>query len=209
MKLRNKVIAGLAATVLALSMMIGTAMAGTDVLPFAYPNDANAATNNDVWVVLFGGTAATPMTDDVAIRDSIKSVDVAINGNATFDAEIIANMTAGWLPTTFAAQTVATGTELVINMPFDAKDAGYAECVVSLKNKTEGALEVSRIDFKDADGNVVLTKGVAAAAAPVADDAAATDTAVPQTGVLSFALLFGLGAVTLGTGSVVLKKKER
>lgn len=35
MKLRNKVLAGLTATVLALSMMMGTAMASTDALPYA------------------------------------------------------------------------------------------------------------------------------------------------------------------------------
>ncbi|MGB4659170.1 MAG: LamG-like jellyroll fold domain-containing protein, partial [Mobilitalea sp.] len=44
------------------------------------------------------------------------------------------------------------------------------------------------------------------------NEAAGTSTstsATPKTGVASMALLFGLGAATLGTGSVVLKKKSK
>ncbi len=39
--------------------------------------------------------------------------------------------------------------------------------------------------------------------------AAAASTDVPKTGVASMAIIFGLGATVLGTGSVVLKKKEK
>ncbi len=203
MKLRNKVLAGFAATVLALSMMVGSAFAQTDKLPFAYPNEANAPTSNDVWVVLFGGTAATPLTDDEALRDAVKSVDVVITGKSSFNAEIIANFAGGWVPTNYADQTVDG--ELTINMPFIVKGSGYAEVVINLKDKTEGALEVTRLDFKDADGKVLLSHGAAAEeAAP-----AATTDAAPKTGVESFGLLFGLGAAVLGSGAVVLKRKEK
>lgn len=44
------------------------------------------------------------------------------------------------------------------------------------------------------------------AAAAEATETATTD--VPKTGVESFALIFGLGAAVLGTGSLVLKKKK-
>ncbi|MHB8128165.1 MAG: hypothetical protein ACYDEX_04130 [Mobilitalea sp.] len=209
MKLRNRVLSAFAATVLALSMMVGTALAQTDVLPFDMPNEANAPTSNDVWVVLFGGTAATPLTDDVALRDSVDSVDVVITGNASFNAEVIYNFTGGWVPTAYNEQTVDG--ELTINVPAPGKDAGYAEIIVNLKDKTEGALQITRLDFKDEAGNVVLSHG-AASAAPAAEEEAAApaeEAAVPQTGVLSAALFLGLGAAAFGTGAVALKKKQR
>lgn len=193
MKLRNKVFAGFIATILVLSMAMGTALAGTDQLPFDYPNEADAATNNDVWVVLYGGTAATPLTDDVTLRDSITSVDVVIAGKATFNAEIVANGPGPWAPTSYPDQEVDG--EMVINMPYVMKDARYCEVIVSLKEKSEGPLQVKRLDFKDAAGTVVLSHGAASEAAP-------------KTGVVSTALFLGLGAAVLGTGSVVLKKKE-
>ncbi len=197
MKLRNKVFAGFIATILVLSMTMGTALASTDQLPFDYPNEANAATNNDVWVVLYGGTAATPLTDDVAIRDSITSVDVVIAGKATFTAEIIANGPGPWSPTSYPDQEVDG--EMVLNLPYIMKDAGYCEVVVNLQGKSEGALQIKRLDFKDADGNVVLAHGAASEGA---------SEAAPKTGVVSTALFLGLGAAVLGTGAVVLKKKE-
>jgi LPXTG-motif cell wall-anchored protein len=196
MKLRNKFFAGLIATVLLLSLTVGTAFASTDQLPFDYPNEADAPTNNDVWVVLFGGTAATPLTDDVELRDSIESVDVVISGNATFSAEIVANGPGPWTPTSYPDQEVDG--ELILNMPYIMKDAGYCEVIVNLQGKSEGALSVKRIDFKDAAGSVVLSHGEASEAAEAA----------PKTGVVSTALFLGLGAAVFGTGAVVLKKKE-
>jgi LPXTG-motif cell wall-anchored protein len=214
MKLRNKVVAGFAATVLALSMMVGTALASTKDLPFEYPNEANAATNNDVWVKLVGGGAGEQVsTQEVA--DVTKSVDVTITGKCSFDAELIFNFDGGWVPTAMKGQTVDG--ELVLNMPFVGKGATYAEVIVNLQNKTEGPLAVTKLEWKDEAGNVVFTWPVAdeAAAADVATDdaaatdAAATDAAAPKTGVESFGLIFGLGAAVLGSGAVVLKRREK
>ncbi len=200
MKLRNKIFAGFAATVLALSMMVGSALAQTDQLPFNYPEEANAPTNNDIWVVLFGGTAATPLTDDAALRDAVESVDVVITGKCSFNAELICNSdVTSWQPNRFDGQTVDG--ELVINLPYKMAGAGYAEVVVNLQNKTEGPLAVARMDFKDASGAVLLSHGAAS-------EAAATD-AAPKTGVESLGLIFGLGAAVLGSGAVVLKRKEK
>ena len=196
MKLRSKILAGFIATVLLMSMTVGTALASTNELPFNYPNDANAATNNDVWVVFFGGTTTPPINNDEAVRDSIKSVDVVISGKASFNGEVTYNYTGGWVPTTFADQTVDG--ELILSVACDGNGAGYAEIVVSLKDKTEGELAIKRLDFKDADGAIVLSHGEASVAAADA----------PKTGVVSTALFLGLGAAVLGTGSVVLKKKE-
>lgn len=193
MKLRNKVLAGFAATVMALTLMTGAVFASTDVLPFTYGEEAGVATNNDVWVVLFGGTAATPLTDDTAVRDSVASVDVVITGKCSFDAELIANcQSPNWLATNLAGQSVDG--ETVLNMALSGKDQGWVEVIINLKNKTEGPLEITRLDFKDADGNVVLSHGAASDA--------------PKTGVVSTALFLGLGAAVFGTGAVVLKKKE-
>jgi LPXTG-motif cell wall-anchored protein len=89
------------------------------------------------------------------------------------------------------------------------------------------------MEFKDEAGNVLLTHGTkpaevaatddAAAAddAAVADDAAATDAAatdaaadtaatdLPKTGAESFAAIYGLGAALLGSGAVVLRRKQK
>lgn len=209
MKLRNRILAGFAATVLALSMMVGSAMAGTKELPFEYPNEANAATNNDVWVKVTGGSAGEAISTE-EIAHAIRSVDITITGKATFDAELIFNFDGGWVPTKMAGQTVDG--ELVLNLPMNGKGSSYCEVIVNLQNKTEGALAVSKMEFKDENGNVILTHGgeaapAAEAAAPAADKTAAP-AAAPKTGVVSSALLLGFGAVAFGSGAVALKKKE-
>lgn len=56
-------------------------------------------------------------------------------------------------------------------------------------------------------GTMTVTVEDAAAAPAETSSEATTD--VPKTGVVSTALIFGLGAAVLGTGSVVLKKKEK
>lgn len=198
MKLRNKVLAGFVATILCLSMMVGSALASTHELPFDYPEEADVATNNDVWVVLYGGTAAPPLSDDEALRDSIKSVDIVISGNASFDAEIISNGPS-WVPYSFAGQSVDG--EMTLTLDYDMEGQGYTEIIVNLQNKSEGPLSVKRMDFKDADGNVVLAHGAAS-------EAAAGGEAAPKTGLVSTALFLGLGAAAFGTGAVILKKKE-
>lgn len=222
MKLRNKVLSAFIATVLVLSMMVGTALAQTHELPFDYPEDAGyVSPDNDVWVVLFGGAAAPPLTADEALRDSIRSVDVVITGNATFTADLVANGPE-WTPHQFPGESV--NGETIVTIPYDMTGQGYTEIVVNLKDKSEGPLQITRIDFKDADGNVVLTHGAASDAAPVENKedtteiteviettekapAKTTETA-PKTGVVSTALFLGLGAVAFGSGAVVLKKKE-
>ncbi|MBP1754122.1 MAG: hypothetical protein H6Q59_520 [Firmicutes bacterium] len=201
MKLRNKVFAGLAATVLALTMMVGTAMASTDQLPFAYPNDAGVATNNDVWVKLIGGGTVISTTE---VAEATRSVDITIEGKCSFEPELIFNFDGGWVPTALG-KTDVDGTT-VLNMPMNGKGTTWCEVVVNLMNKTEGPLAVTKMEFKDEAGAVLLTWPADAAAATTA---AADTTAAPKTGVVSLALIFGLGAAAMGTGSVVLKKKER
>ncbi len=216
MKLRKKVLAVFTATVLVLSMMVGTALASTHELPYSYGNEADVQTNNDVWVVLYGGTAAPELTGDEAVRDSVKSVEVTISGDASFTPEIIINSEDGWDAETFSSQTVDGST--TVSKDFDGTGQGYVEVIVNLMGKSEGSLEITRIDFKDASGNVVVSTGGTDAPAapteetPAADDAPATDDAPaeesPKTGVVSSALFLGLGAIVSASAAVVLKKKE-
>lgn len=192
MKLRNKVLAGFAASVLALSMMLGTAMASTDELPFSYPNEANAPTDNDVWVKLIGGGKVISTSE---VANATRSVDITIEGNCEFDPELIYNYDNGWVPTTPGKQKV-DGT-LVLSMPMNGAGTTWCEVVINLRNKTEGPLAITKLDFKDEAGNILLTHG------------AATETAVADTGVASTALFFGLGAAAFGAGAFALKRKER
>lgn len=203
MSFRNKVFAGFAVTVLALTMMLGTAMASTKELPFEYPNEAGYQTNNDVWVKLIGGGAGEAVSTQ-EIADLTASVDIVITGKCSFDAELIHNYDGNWKITKKPSQTVDG--ELILNLPFHGKDTSYSEVVVNLQNKTEGPLAVTRLDWKDEAGKVVFTWPVAAEA-PAESAAPAAD--VPKTGVLSAALFLAFGTAAFGTGAVVLKKKER
>ena len=193
MKLRNKVFAGLAATVLALTIMVGSAMASTDQLPFAYPNEANATTDNDVWVKLIGGGTVISTAE---VAHATRSVDITVEGKCSFEPELIYNFDGGWVPTNPGVTTVDGST--VLTMPMNGTGTGWCEVVVNLKNKTEGALSVTKMEFKDEAGKVLVTWPEGAAA-----------DATPKTGVASLALVFGLGAAVMGTGSIVLKKKAR
>ena len=199
-------------------MMVGTAFA-TENIPAVYEEAAGGTVvdgetdGNHVWMSLYGGEAATPLTDDVAVRDSVRTVDVVITGNATFDAEFVLNyQSPGWTPVALGQQTVDG--ELVLSKEYDGTGQDWAEFIVNLRNKTEGPLEITRIDFKDGSGTVVASIGAATDAPADAPADAPTDAPAdapadaPKTGVASSALVFGLSAIALGSGAVVLKKKE-
>ncbi len=70
-------------------------------------------------------------------------------------------------------------------------------------NNKNNNIYIDNIKLTDADGNVIP---FAVEAAPAASDDGAS---VPKTGVVSLALLFGLGAAAMGSGSVVMKRKEK
>ncbi|NLP16577.1 MAG: LPXTG cell wall anchor domain-containing protein [Clostridiales bacterium] len=193
MKLRNKLLAGFVATVLVLSMTLSTALASTDQLPFDYPEEAGVATDNDVWVKIIGGGT---VIGDADIAHATRSVDLTISGNASFELEFIYNSDAGWLPVNMPGESVDG--EKVYNFPMNGAGTSWCEAVVNLKNKSEGPLQVTSMAFKDENGEVILFHGL--------DTSGSGD--APKTGVVSTALFLGLGAAVLGTGAVVLKKKE-
>jgi LPXTG-motif cell wall-anchored protein len=196
MKLRTKVFAGFIVIVLLLSLTVGTALAATE-LPVAYDEAAGGAAllpqtdNNDVWIKITG-SGVTYGNQEIA--EKTRSVDITITGNATFDVQFIYNSNAGWLSQDYPGQSVEG--EKVFNYAMNGSGTQWCEAVINLRNKSEGPLEVTRMEFKDEAGEVILTVGE-----PASD-------AAPKTGVVSTALFLGLGAAVLGTGAVVLKKKE-
>ena len=157
MKSRKRVLACLLIMTFMVAMIPGRAKASTHELPFAYPNEANVETNNDVWVVVFGGSAAPPLTNNQELANSIRSVSVFFGGNATFDLEVIINSNVGWVPFTYPGINLSGGG--VSNVPIVNDGVNYLEVIVNVKNKTEGPLSVTRMEFKDEAGVVVLTHG--------------------------------------------------
>lgn len=244
MKLRNKFIAGFAAIVLVLSMMVGTAMAATiDSIDTAAA--AKEATKDKWWIKLVDGAACdgavvayhAEMAD---VASKVASIDFVVNGKCTIEYHVIYQGAyspdgSGYDNNTLKAVPATVDGVTVISADYDGSvlDGTVGSAVAFLaRNKSEGAFALEAYILRDADKNIIAgvdgtgflaaadatalfneLTGVVEEAAPAeevaTDDAAATDAAVPQTGVVSFALLFGLGAATLGTGSVILKKKER
>jgi hypothetical protein len=212
MKLRNKVFTLFAVFVLALSMMVGTAMAAT-TLPAIYDEAAGGmvldgqTSGNDVWIKIIG---SGELYGDSKIANATRSVDITVSGKCTFDAELIYNSDGGW-----AVQPVQTGLsvdgDLVLTMPMDGTGTSWCEAVVNLKNKTEGPLSVSKMEFKDEAGTVLLTVGGADGVAPnvitdTATDESSTAAATPKTGVVSLAFVYGIFTATCGIGAKALKR---
>lgn len=206
MKLRNKVIAGFAAVVIALSMMVGTALA-VDQLPAVYEEAAGGTVvdgqtnSNDVWIWITGG--GNILHGDADIANATRSVDVTITGNCSYDLEFIYNSDGGWMTKDMIPEYGCPGETVdgtkVYTFAMNGKGTQWCEAVLNLRNKTEGPLEVTKMEFKDENGNVILT-------VPKASEATSD---APKTGVASAALLLGVGAVASAIGTVVLKKKEK
>ncbi|MHB8128166.1 MAG: hypothetical protein ACYDEX_04135 [Mobilitalea sp.] len=251
MKLQNKFFAGFAATVLALSMMVGTAMAATPI--FTYDAAAGAkedAKSTVICELMSGGGNQDGMNGPVyadlqAIATQTASVDVLLTGNFTGTAHLNLVGDFSFTPTgdgydnkTYAAKPITVDGFLVYSGAYGeiTADARFA---FLLRDKSEGAAALEAYIFRDADGEIVggqdgagfltaakatsLFNSITGVEEEVAEEVAeeevaevveeeaapAEEAAVPQTGVVSVALLFGLGAAAFGTGSVVLKKKER
>lgn len=156
MKLRNKFFTGFVVAVLTIVMMVGSVFASTKKLPFNYPTTANAKTNNDVWVKVIGGGAGEAISNE-KIAHQIKSVDVTFTGKCTFGAEIVYNSNFGWK--SMVKKGVKVNGKVKINRLMDGADTTWCECVVNCQGKTKGKLAVTKMEFKDAKGKVILTWG--------------------------------------------------
>ena len=219
MKLRNKFFAGFFATFLLLSMTVGTALAA-DNLPAAYDEAAGGlpvagqTEGHDVWIKITGSGTAH---GNAEIADATRSAAITISGNASFDMEFIYNSDGGWGANPELKGESVDGSK-VYNFDMDGTGTNWCEAIVNLRNKSEGTLEVTRIDFLDEAGAVILSVGseIASIEADTTEadtteaDTTEVDTteAAPKTGVVSTALLLGLGAAVFGTSALVLKKKE-
>lgn len=227
MKLRNKVFTGFAATVVALSMMVSTALAATPL--YTYGNEAGAKESDKALVVcelLSGGGnqdgSNGPVINELqALYAEFASVDVLLTGdfsgtahlNLVGDMEFTPNAT-GYDNVTYANKEIACDGYLVYSGEFGPVTAD-ARFAFLLRNKTEGAAVLEGYVLRNAAGEIVcgmdgagfLDAAAAEALYDTVTGAAAAD--VPQTGVVSAALLLGVGAVASALGSVVLKKKER
>jgi hypothetical protein len=232
MKLRSKILAGFAATVLALTMMVGTAFAATSL--YVYGNEAGAKEDSKDLVIcelLSGGGNQDgfngPVYDELqALYADIASVDCLLTGNFTGtahlnlvgDLEFTPNGS-GYDNQTYANKDITVDGYLVYSGDFGpiTSDARFA---FLLRNKSEGAAVLEGYVFRNADGDIIAGmdgSGYLDAAAAqalyeavtsgVAEEAPVTE--APKTGVVSAALLLGVGAVASALGTVVLKKKER
>ena len=157
MKFGKRILSCILIMTFVLAMIPGKVKASTHVLPYAYPNEANVETNNDVWVVVFGGTASPALTHQEELVRSIRDVDIFIEGQASCNVEVIINSSSGWESLTFPVISI-DGTA-VIRMSIDEENPSYLEVIVNLKNKTEGPLSVTRMEFMDEAGVIVLTHG--------------------------------------------------
>ena len=63
MKSIKRVLVCILITSLMFPIIPGTSRAATHILPYSYPYEANVETYNDVWVVVYGGSAAPPITN--------------------------------------------------------------------------------------------------------------------------------------------------
>lgn len=155
MKSIKRVLVCILITSLMFPIIPGTSRAATHILPYSYPYEANVETYNDVWVVVYGGSAAPPITNRWSLVEKIRSVDVTLEGKATCDAEIIINSFDGWIPTRFPATSV--NGKVVLSVPISTVNPSYLEVIVNLRNKSEGRLTVTKMEFKDEVGAVILT----------------------------------------------------
>lgn len=237
MKLRNKVMAGFATTVLALSMMVGTAFAATPI--FEYDNAAGAKEDAKASVIcelLSGGGNQDGENGKVykdlqAIATDAASVDVLLTGNFTGTAHLnfVGDATftpdgTGYDNKTYASKDITVDGSLVYSGDFGAIEAD-ARFAFLLRNKSEGAATLEAYILRNADGKIIggmdgagflaaadaealFDEITGAAPAATASTDSATKTSVPKTGVVSTSLILGLGAAAFGMGAIVLKKKE-
>ena len=102
-------------------------------------------------------SAAATYLEILDIAHATRSVDITITGKASFDLEFIYNSDAGWLPVMQKGESVDG--EKVYNFEMNGDGTSWCEAVVNLQNKSEGPLQVTKMEFKDEAGNVLLTVG--------------------------------------------------
>jgi LPXTG-motif cell wall-anchored protein len=167
MKLRKKVFAGFAATVLALTMMVSSAFAQT----IATIDAAAGAKEPDkglCWVRFVDGTncdgTVAPYYDGIAaIYNQVASIDFVVDGACTVEYHIIYEGAyspdgTGYDNNTFKAVPLTVDGVTVVNQAFDGSvlDGTMGASVAFLmRNKSEGALAFEAFIFRNADGAII------------------------------------------------------
>lgn len=183
MKLTKRVLAGMAATVLALSMMVGTAFAASsaswsDAGSVTHSWDVNSAGyQNDAWVKLIGGGT---IVSDEDTAHSVTKVVANFKGEGSATINLIYNYDGGW--ETVASQSGEFSGEFKIEANINGSNTTYCE-VITQVGDIIGTLDLVNYEFLDASGKTVFTVGDKAAAASTT--AASTSTTATSTAATS------------------------
>lgn len=212
MKMTKKIVAGMAATVLALSMMVGTAFAQR-TLPATWGDEENGAfageatSDNHVWLTLCGGGE---QYSDQETANKVAKVIYYFDGDCTIDVSHISNTEkGGWSPSTVSGVVINGVTPVSCDIKLNPKIvSAWVEAIVNVYTKTAGPLSLVKAEFVDASGNVLVTIEPKANVPATTPSSSSSSSSLPKTGVVSTALVFGLGATAFGTGATLLKKKE-
>lgn len=226
--MKRKLLVGFATMVMALTMFATTALAA----PLTEYDNAGTVT----WGKNGGIDELYIKLNEVADLDltklaSITTVEVTMDTDTYFKPQFVLNSDSNSWEQKEVEFT--DGGHLVYDHPVTAgtykAENTYNNFVIQSGWKNEGKVVVTSVAFLDADKNVVYFTGDESAVveedatveeptveettedatvedAEVVEDTA-TEEAVPQTGVGSLALVYGLGALV--SGAALLKKKQR
>lgn len=216
---KRKLVTGLITMVLALVLFAAPATAAL----VEYDNAESPA-----WGSNGGGEKDTyeidlnNLVDDMDLITSIASAEVVFdNQSEIFKPQLICNTeTGGWKQEDHEITELGE-TTLTIDLSDFSADDGWNQLFIKSGWKNEGDVSLVSVVFKNADGEVVYTLGDGETAVPaeITEDgedaqansekeAAPAPEALPKTGIASMGLIYGLGAITLGGGSILLKGKK-
>ena len=172
---------------------------------FKYPDgETGYSEDTNTTVVFHGGEGE--LVADASDIDLIEKIRLNFGGDSDFfKIKVIIDSGQGW-DTVFDNSGVDDDGISVANGPIEitlsdkhkaANDDGnkWLKVRVELHYKNAMSLQLESIDFLGADGKSIVSAG---------DDVNSS----PATGAISTTLFLGLGLTALGTGAVVLKKKE-
>lgn len=212
--MKRKIFSGLLVMVLAFTLTAGTAFAA--VIDYDSAETVTWGVNGgagvDEYIIKLQETDVAP---EVAATITVVDVTYEIEADLFQPQLVINSEKGGW--NQFDIEIVEQGT-VTYSQPTNNKltaDSAWNELWIKSGWKSEGAVSLVSVEFKDASGTVIYSLGgsapaaeaTAEATAETTADATPSSTSVPKTGAMDFTLLYGLGAVV--SGAVVLKRKKK
>ena len=216
--MKRKVLVGFVTLVLALAMTVTPAFAAPVVV---YDNAGTVTWGQNGGVVGDLYVKLEEAADfDLTQLDSIATIEITLDTDTYFKPQYCINTESN----NWEGKEVehAEGGHFVDVLDVTGKYSTvntYNNIVIQSGWKNEGNATVTAIAFKDADGNVLYSVGdLDVAEEEVVEEEVVEEEVeevveeevveeVPQTGIVSLALVYGLGA--LATGAVVLKKRNK